>query len=96
MRAHKDMSATKKNPIAIIGLVCGIVGAVLSPVPFINLLSFPLTILALVFGILGLRNCTRGAGKAIQAGLAVLLGIGGLIAVSIMGWGLLLAVFGLR
>lgn len=58
-----------KSGMAIASLVLGIVAAATSFLPFINNLSFPLAVLAVIFGIVGIIGVARG--KRSGRGLAI-------------------------
>jgi len=80
------------NGIATAALVCGIIGVLLAWVPFVVVAGFVLAVLALVFGIQGIRRANvsqSGRGKALAG---VILGTVGL-ALSVLGVLLSVVVF---
>jgi hypothetical protein len=65
--------------MAIASLVIGIIGLLISFLPFLGAYAIPLTVLALILGALGMRKA-QGKGMAI-AGLVL-----GLLGTCISGW----------
>ncbi len=53
----------RSNAPAIVALVTGIIGLVLSWIPGINLLSVILAIVAVITGVIGLRNAALAGGR---------------------------------
>lgn len=58
-----------KNGFGVTSLVLGIVGAVFSLIPIIGVIAWPLVILGLIFGILGIVRASKGA--ATNRGVAI-------------------------
>jgi len=73
--------APAKNSLGTAGMVCAIIAAGISFVPILNLFSFPLAILGLVFGAVGLKRSktlpnSLGRGSAIAALVLSIIGLG--------------------
>ena len=60
-------AAPQKNGLAVAGLVLGILALVFDWIPLINVLAWPLAILALIFGIIGVIGNKPKKGMAIAA-----------------------------
>ena len=81
-----------RNGMATAALVCGLIGVGLAWIPFVVVAGFVLSVLAIVFGVSGLRQANlndRGRGKAIAG--TVLGGVG--VALSVLGVILSVVVF---
>lgn len=72
--------APPRNGLGTAGFVLGVVGLVLSPIPFIGVVAWPLVILGLIFSAVGLARVSKG--KASNKGLS----IAGVVA-SVLGLG---------
>ncbi|CAL9378512.1 hypothetical protein SUDANB95_01008 [Actinosynnema sp. ALI-1.44] len=72
--------APPRNGLGTAGFVLGVVGLVLSPIPFIGVVAWPLVVLGLIFSAVGLARV--GKGKASNKGLS----IAGVVA-SVLGLG---------
>jgi hypothetical protein len=59
----------RKNGLGTAGFVLGLVGLVFAFIPLIGVIAWPLTILGLIFGILGITRASRG--QADNKGLAI-------------------------
>jgi len=69
-----------KNSIGTAGMVCAIVAAAISPFPGLNFFSFPLAMLGLIFGAVGLSRSKTlpgqlGRGQAIAALVLSIIGL---------------------
>lgn len=84
-------AAERGNGIAVAGFVCGLIGAILSIIPFFWLI-FPgiLDVLGIVFGIRGRRNAAAGRGQGGLGTAGLVLGAVGL-AFFILWWALVAA-----
>ena len=80
MSAATPTAGTRGNGVAVAGFVCGLIGAILSIIPFFWLV-FPgiLDVLGIVFGIRGRRNAAAGATQGGLATAGLVLGIVGLV-----------------
>lgn len=70
-----------RNGLGVAALVCGIVGLVLSVIPLLFVVGFPLGILGVVFGAIGWRRGNRK--EATNRGMAIAGLVTGLIAIVI-------------
>jgi hypothetical protein len=69
-----------KNGLGTAGFVLGLVGLVFAVVPIIGVIAWPLTILGLIFGVIGLTRANRGqAGTKGMAITGVVLSAVGLV-----------------
>ncbi|HET8884353.1 MAG TPA: hypothetical protein VFM68_02690 [Candidatus Saccharimonadales bacterium] len=75
-----ETTQKKKSGLATAGLVLGIIGAVLAFIPIVNIVSFVLGALALIFGGIALAK-KASKGKAIAA---VILGIASIVIAAMM------------
>ncbi|MEJ2856117.1 MULTISPECIES: MmpS family transport accessory protein [unclassified Saccharothrix] len=58
-----------RNGLGTAGFVLGVVGLVLSPVPFIGVVAWPLVVLGLIFSAVGIARVSKG--KATNKGLSI-------------------------
>src|SRR5262249_6874300 len=72
--------APPRNGIGTTGFVLGLVGLVLSPIPFVGIVAWPLVVLGLIFAAIGLARARKGI--ASNTGLS----IAGIV-VSVLGLG---------
>ena len=72
--APASPETASRSPMATAGVVCGIVGA-LGVIPFVPFVEYLFGPAAIVLGILGLRDASRGmTGKGMSV-LAIVLGV---------------------
>ncbi|GAB3449248.1 DUF4190 domain-containing protein [Actinophytocola sediminis] len=57
------------NGLGTTGFILGLIGLVLSPIPFIGVIAWPLVILGLIFSAIGFSKVSKG--KATNKGLAI-------------------------
>ena len=72
-------TTAQTNGPAVAALVTGIIALVLSWIPGINLIAFVLGIVAVITGIIGMRNANAGAGRKGMAITGLVTGILALI-----------------
>ncbi len=79
--------ARQTNGIGVAAGVCGIVSVALCWIPFVDYLSIVLGALAIIFGVIGVRNANRygGAGKG-MAVAGIVCGVVGLAIALIFLW----------
>jgi hypothetical protein len=68
-QSPRPQGQAPSNGLGTTGFVLGLVGLVLSPIPFIGLVAWPLVVLGIVFSAIGFAR-TR-SGKATNTGLSV-------------------------
>jgi Domain of unknown function (DUF4190) len=88
------VTAPMRNWLGIAALCCGIAGILLGQVPLLFLGSGALGILAVVFGIIGIRRALRR--QASNRALAVTGVVTGVIALALAIWGVTIMVSGLN
>ena len=86
---------TGRNGIAVAALVCGIIGVIIAWIPFLAFVGALLAVLAIVFGMTGLRRshaALKGRGQAIAGivlgAIAAVLAVLGII-LTVVVWGAL-------
>jgi hypothetical protein len=87
-------TAPMRNGLGVASLACGLIGILLGQVPFLFLGSGALGILAIVFGIIGIRRAARG--EASNRGIAVTGLVTGGVAFALAIWGVVIIVSGLN
>jgi uncharacterized protein DUF4190 len=87
-------TAPMRNGLGVAALVCGLIGILLGQVPLLFLGSGALGILAIVFGITGIRRVARG--QASNRGTAVTGLVTGVVAFALAIWGVVIIISGLN
>lgn len=91
---HYLTAAPMRNGLGVAALCCGLAGVLLGLVPLLFLGSGALGILAIVFGITGVRRAMRR--RASNRGIAFTGLLTGVVAVALAIWGVVIIVSGLN
>ena len=87
-------AAPMRNGLGIAALACGLAGILLGQVPLLFLGSGALGVLAIVFGIIGIRRAGRG--QASNRAMAVTGLVIGVVALGLAIWGVVIIMSGLN
>jgi hypothetical protein len=87
-------TAPTRNGPGVAALACGLAGILLGQVPLLCFGSGTLGILAIVFGIIGIRRAARG--EASNRGIAVTGLAAGVVAFALAIWGVVIIISGLN
>lgn len=83
-----------RNGLGIAALCCGLIGILVGLIPFMFLASGALGILAIVFGIIGIRRVGRS--EASNRGMAISGLVTGVAAFALAIWGIVIIMSGLN
>jgi hypothetical protein len=87
-------AAPMRNGLGVAALACGLAGILLGQVPLLFLGSGALGVLAIVFGIIGIRRTMHGT--ASNRAMAVTGLVAGVVAVALATWGVVIIMSGLN
>ena len=87
-------TAPLRNGLAIAALCCGLIGILVGLIPLMFLAAGALGILAIVFGIVGIRRVGRG--EASNRGMAIAGLVAGIVAFALAIWGISIVFSGLN
>lgn len=87
-------TATMRNGLGAAALACGLIGILLGQVPLLFFGSGALGVLAIVFGLIGIRRALRG--RASNRAVAVTGLVTGVAAVALAIWGVVIIMSGLN
>lgn len=91
---HHVTTAPMRNGLGVAALACGLTGILLGQVPLLFLGSGALGVLAIVFGIIGIRRARRG--RASNRAMAVAGLVTGVVAFGLAIWGAVIIMSGLN
>ena len=91
---HHLTAAPMRNGLGVAALACGLTGILLGQVPLLFIGSGALGVLAIVFGIIGIRRARRG--QASNRAMAVTGLVTGVVAFGLAIWGAVIIMSGLN
>jgi len=66
---HPELAVAPRNGVGTAGFVLGLLGFLFSFIPIVGMIAWPLVVLGLVLGLVGLNNANKG--RATNKGLAI-------------------------
>jgi hypothetical protein len=91
---HYLTAAPMRNGLGVAALACGLTGILLGQVPLLFIGSGALGVLAIVFGIIGIRRAMRR--QASNRAMAVIGLVTGIVALGLALWGVVIIMSGLN
>jgi hypothetical protein len=91
---HHLTTAPMRNGLGVAALACGLTGILFGQVPLLFLGSGALGVLAIVFGVIGIRRARRG--RASNRAMAVTGLVTGVVASGLAIWGVVIIMSGLN